>query len=67
MAYISKTFVGPANEKANTESDGRGSDSVAKKVEDWLTASSALTGKVTVGGCGLQGDRVFVIVVAETS
>jgi len=67
MAYISKTFIGPANEKANTETDGRGNDSVAKKVEDWLTASSAVSGKVTVGSCNMNSGDVFVIVVAETA
>ena len=67
MAYISKTFIGDAEELDNTASTRRGADSIAKKVEDWLTDSSAVSGKVTVGSCGLNGDRVFVVVIAETA
>jgi hypothetical protein len=67
MAYIAKTFIGDAGEYDNTETDLRGNTSLAKKVEDWLTASSAVTGKVTIGSCDLKGDRVHVLVVAETA
>ena len=67
MAYIAKTFIGDAGEYDNDTNDLRGNTSLAKKVEDWLTASSAVSGKVTIGSCNLKGDRVHVLVVAETA
>ena len=67
MAYIAKTFISNASELDNTETDVRSNSSLAKKVEDWLTASSAVSGKVTIGSCNLKGDRVHVLVVAETA
>tara|TARA_R100000742_G_C4271750_1_gene90772 strand:- start:1456 stop:1662 length:207 start_codon:yes stop_codon:yes gene_type:complete len=68
MAFISKTFMQDAHEATNADgqTDARGRDSLSKRIEDWLTASSAATGKVTIGSCSLHGDRVFVVVIAET-
>jgi len=69
MAYISKTFIQDAHEATNADgqTDARGRDSLSKRVEDWLTSSSAVSGKVTIGSCSLRGDKVFVVVVAETA
>jgi len=67
MAFIAKTFISPSTELDNTDTDSRGNDSLAKKIEDWLTGASALTGKVTVGSCHIGGERVHVTVVAEIS
>tara|TARA_R100000808_G_scaffold17746_1_gene39121 strand:- start:3380 stop:3586 length:207 start_codon:yes stop_codon:yes gene_type:complete len=68
MAFISKTFIQDAHEATNADGqvDGRGNDSLSKRIEDWLTSSSAVSAKVTVGSCSLNGDRVFVVVIAET-
>ena len=66
MAYISRTFIQDAHEATNADgqTDARGRDSLSK---DWLTSSSAVSGKVTIGSCSLRGDKVFVVVVAETA
>ena len=66
MAIVSKTFIQDAD--ANTNSV---SGSLAKAVEDYITglslAGSAGAREIEVSCTALRGDRVFVIVTAETS
>ena len=70
MAFVSKSFVGPPTTKDNTETDGRGDNSLAKQVEDYLTsltpAGSAGAREIKIACAGLMGDRVFIIVTVET-
>ena len=70
MEFVSKTFIGPATAKDNTETDARGNDSIAKQVEDYISslspAGSAGAREIKVSAAGLMGDRVFVIVTVET-
>lgn len=70
MAFVSKTFIGPATAKDNTQTDGRGNDSLAKQVEDYISsltpAGSAGAREIQVSSASLQGDRVFIIVTVET-
>ena len=71
MAFVSKSFIGDATALDNTETDGRGVDSLAKQVEDYLTAASpagtAGAREIKVACSSLKGDRVFVLVTIETS
>jgi len=66
MAIASKTFIGDAQEATNTTAG-----SLAKEVEDYITgltlAGSAGAREVQVSCASLNGDRIFVIVTAETS
>tara|TARA_R110000824_G_scaffold81812_3_gene205478 strand:- start:2204 stop:2416 length:213 start_codon:yes stop_codon:yes gene_type:complete len=70
MAFVSKSFIGDATALDNTETDGRGIDSLSKQVEDYLTsltpAGSAGAREIKVSCSSLNGDRVFVIVTVET-
>ena len=70
MAFVSKSFIGPATAKDNTQTDGRGNDSLSKQVEDYLTsltpAGSAGSREIKVTCSSLNGDRVFVLVSVET-
>ncbi len=76
MAFVSKSFIGDATALTNADTDGRGVDSLAKQVEDYLSnqtsevgtlAGSAGTREVQVSCCSLRGDRVFIIVTAENT
>tara|TARA_R100001082_G_C4257246_1_gene114020 strand:- start:306 stop:518 length:213 start_codon:yes stop_codon:yes gene_type:complete len=70
MAFVSKSFIGDATALSNTESDGRGIDSLSKQVEDYLTsltpAGSAGAREIKVTSSSLAGDRVFILVTVET-
>ena len=74
--FMAKTFITDATALDNTQTDGRGVNSMAKQVEDYLTslnsggASADLSGapgarQISISSCKLKGDRVFTIVVAE--
>ena len=71
MAFVAKSFIGDAKALDNTQTDRRGIASLAKQVEDYLTsltpAGSAGAREIKVACSSLNGDRVFVIVVAETA
>tara|TARA_R100000008_G_C3530861_1_gene139204 strand:+ start:74 stop:286 length:213 start_codon:yes stop_codon:yes gene_type:complete len=70
MAIVSKTFIQDADANTNAVSG-----SLAKAVEDYITglaadpglAGSAGAREIEVSCTALSGDRVFVIVTAETS
>ena len=66
MAIVSKTFIQDADAKTNSDSG-----SLAKAVEDYITglslAGSAGAREIEVSCTALAGDRIFVIVTAETS
>ena len=66
MAIVSKTFIQDADANTNAASG-----SLAKAVEDYITslslAGSAGAREIEVSCTALKGDRVFVIVTAETS
>tara|TARA_R100000458_G_scaffold59633_1_gene70861 strand:+ start:1249 stop:1449 length:201 start_codon:yes stop_codon:yes gene_type:complete len=66
MAIASKTFIGDAQQATHT-TDG----SLAKEVEDYISgltlAGSAGAREIQVSCASLNGDRIFVIVTAETS
>ena len=70
MAFVSKSFIAPATALDNTQTDGRGNDSLSKQVEDYLTsltpAGSAGAREIKVACSSLSGDRVFVLVSVET-
>ena len=70
MAFVSKSFIAPATALDNTQTDGRGNDSLSKQVEDYLTsltpAGSAGAREIKVACSALTGDRVFVLVTVET-
>ena len=71
MAFVSKSFIGDATALTNIQTDGRGVDSLAKQVEDFLsTDAGTLEGdpgarEIQITCASLRGDRVFVLVVAE--
>ena len=71
MAFVSKSFIGDATALTNTQTDGRGVDSLAKQVEDFLTSDagtlegSAGAREIKVACSSLNGDKVFIIVTAE--
>ena len=70
MAFVAKSFIGDATALSNTETDGRGNDSLSKQVEDYLTsltpAGTAGAREIKVSASSLNGDRVFIIVTVET-
>ena len=70
MAFVSKSFIGDATALDNTETDGRGIDSLSKQVEDYISsltpAGSAGAREIKVACSSLNGDRVFVLVTVET-
>ena len=70
MAFVAKSFIGDATALDNTETDGRGVDSLSKQVEDYLTsltpAGSAGAREIKVACSSLNGDRVFIVVTVET-
>jgi hypothetical protein len=70
MAFVSKSFIGDASALDNTETDGRGVNSLSKQVEDYLTsltpAGSAGAREIKVACSSLHGDRVFILVTVET-
>tara|TARA_R100000458_G_scaffold58762_1_gene67513 strand:+ start:50 stop:262 length:213 start_codon:yes stop_codon:yes gene_type:complete len=70
MAFVAKSFIADATALDNTQTDGRGNDSISKLVEDYLTsltpAGSAGAREIKVTCTGLNGDRVFVLVTVET-
>ena len=70
MAFVSKSFIGDATALDNTETDARGTDSLAKQVEDYISsltpAGSAGAREIKVACSSLNGDRVFVLVTVET-
>ena len=70
MAFVAKSFIGNATALDNTQTDGRGVDSLSKQVEDYLTsltpAGSAGAREIKVACSALSGDRVFVLVSVET-
>ena len=70
MAFVAKSFIGIATALDNTETDGRGNDSLSKQVEDYISsltpAGSAGAREIKVACSSLNGDRVFVIVTVET-
>ena len=69
--FRAESFIADATALDNTQTDGRGNDSIAKLVEDYLTTNDAGTSGtdidevITVTSCNLKGDRVFVLVVIE--
>ena len=73
MAHVfrAQSFIADATALDNTETDGRGNDSLSKLVEDRLTIwDTGGTGNdideiLSVTSCGLSGDRIFVLVVIE--
>ena len=70
MAFVAKSFVGDATALDNTDTDGRGNDSLSKQVEDYITsltpAGSAGAREIKVACSSLNGDRVFILVTVET-
>ena len=77
MAFVAKSFIGPAKALDNEDSTGldhRGNDGLAKQVEDYLTGSdsgtiagSAGAREIKITCAALSGDRVFVLVSAENT
>ena len=75
MAFVSKSFIGDATALTNSDTDGRGVDSLAKQVEDYISGlesdpglpGSAGAREIQVACSSLKGDRVFIIVTVETS
>ena len=75
MAHVfrAKSFIADATALDNTQTDGRGNDSMAKLVEDYLTAQDDDTGSgatdidqiFSISSCKLSGDRIFVLAVIE--
>ena len=70
--YRAKSFIADATALDNTQTDGRGNDSIAKLVEDYFTlhdAGASVRVKIdeifAVTSCRLSGDRIFVLVVLE--
>tara|TARA_R110000824_G_scaffold81812_3_gene205477 strand:- start:1953 stop:2195 length:243 start_codon:yes stop_codon:yes gene_type:complete len=69
--FEAKSFITDATALDNTQTDGRGVDSVAKQVEDYLTLNDAggsgsdIDEVIAVTSCKLKGDRVFTLVVIE--
>ena len=73
MAHIfrAQSFIADATALDNTQTDGRGNNSISKLVEDRLTlwdfggTSRDIDEILSVTSCKLSGDRVFVLVVIE--
>tara|TARA_R100001594_G_scaffold145544_1_gene195849 strand:+ start:470 stop:685 length:216 start_codon:yes stop_codon:yes gene_type:complete len=71
MAYVAKSFIGDATALADGTADARGVDSLAEQVQNYLSstitpAGSAGAREIKVTCTALRGDRVFVLVTAET-
>ena len=71
MAYVAKSFIGPATAKADGTTDGRGNTSLAEEVQNYLSSTITPGGsegarEIKVTCCSLSGDRVFILVTAET-
>ena len=70
MAFVTKSFIGPATAQDQTETDARGNDSLSKQVFAYLDslspAGSAGAREIQVSATGLSGDRIFIIVTVET-
>ena len=69
--FRAKSFIADATALSNTQTDGRGVDSLSKQVEDYLTsqdiggATVDIDEVLSVTACKLLGDRVFVLTVIE--
>ena len=66
-----KSFIADATALDNTETDGRGNNSMSKLVEDYLTSQDSGGSDVdihevlSITSCKLKGDKVFVLAVIE--
>ena len=70
MAFVSKSFIGDATALADGTTDGRGVDSLAEQVQQYLAdlspAGDPGAREIEVACSSLKGDRVFIIVTVET-
>ena len=69
MAFVAKSFIGDASALADGTTEGRGVDSRAEQVQQYLTdrtpAGSAGAREIKIACSSLNGDRVFVLVTIE--